>query len=205
LGCKRVRRITPDGVIHTVSDTLAYDVAVDQKGNLYVSQFPGKIVRISPDGKTTPFAGTGIPGNETGDGGPAVNALVGASSLAVDPAGNLYIADTGTKTIRVVDPSGTISEYADFSASRIATDAAGNLYAIGDAAGNPADIGINNHVYRIQLGSVSQIGGLANVVALAAGGANTLFIARQRSDENPLHADSQIRKFTLSYQISTSP
>ncbi len=52
--------------------------------------------------------GTGVAG-DTGDGGLAINALLnGPSGVAVDGAGNLYIADTYNNQIRRVDPSGYI-------------------------------------------------------------------------------------------------
>jgi hypothetical protein len=204
-GCKSVRRITPDGVIQTVSDTLAFDAAVDQNGDLFVSQVFGTIVRISPNGQTIPIAGAGLPDGGAGDGGPAVNARVGANSLAVDPAGNLYIADGVTKSIRVVDSSGTIREYANLYASRIATDAAGNLYAIGNAAGDPGDMETNSQVYRVQQGGIVPLDGLANITALTADAENELYLARQRSDQSPLQANSQIRRVTVSRQASREP
>src|SRR5436309_8578095 len=48
-----------------------------------------------------------------GDGGPAVNALVGASSLAWDPADNLLIFDSWHNSIRKITPDGTISKVFD--------------------------------------------------------------------------------------------
>jgi hypothetical protein len=60
-------------------------------------------------GIITAFAGTGTAGF-TGDGGPAVSAeLNGNMGLAVDPAGDVYIADSGSYRIRKVSPSGIIS------------------------------------------------------------------------------------------------
>jgi hypothetical protein len=188
-GCG-VQHITPDGVIVTVSQTLSTDVAVDRQGNLYVAQFPGTVIRISPDGQTTPVTGSGIAGeNQPEDGEPALNAKLGPASIAVDPAGNLYIADEIDQSIWVVNPSGRIiSKYADLNATRLVTDAAGNLYAIG----------VDNLVYRVQPGRVFPIDGLANVVALTAGPGNTLLIAQQRLDEDPLHANSEIRELVIS-------
>jgi hypothetical protein len=173
----------------TIGEGLASDVALDRQGNLYVAT-SGRVVRISPDGKTTPVAGTGIPGsNPPADGQSALNATLGPLSVAADPAGNLYLADQITRSIWVVNSSGmTISKYADLNATRLVTDAAGNLYAIG----------VDNRVYKVQPGRASAIDGLTNVVALASGPDNTLLVARQELDEDPLHADSEIRAVTVS-------
>jgi sugar lactone lactonase YvrE len=174
LGCDSVRHITSDGMIHTVTNSLAYDVALDQEGGLYVSQFAagtqsgGQIVRISPDGQTTRFA------------------QVSTWSLAVDPAGNLYITAAGK--IQVISPSGTISDYADLDAYRLATDAAGNLYAAG----------VDGHVYKVDGASVSPIDGLANVVALAAGIGDSLFVSQQPLVQDPAHSDNRISKVSVS-------
>ena len=62
-------------------------------------------------GIITAWAGNGTAGF-TGDGGPATSAeLNGNMGLAVDPSGNLYIADSGNFRVRKVTPSGTISTF----------------------------------------------------------------------------------------------
>src|SRR5437773_1615487 len=68
-------------------------VAVDTAGNLYIADFH-RIRKVDASGFITTVAGTGTPGFG-GDGGPATNAsLAGPTGVAVDAAGNLYIADT---------------------------------------------------------------------------------------------------------------
>ena len=58
------------------------------------------------------FAGTGDPGF-SGDGGPASTARLDCpTGVAVDGAGNVYIADSGNHRIRRVDPAGSISSFA---------------------------------------------------------------------------------------------
>jgi hypothetical protein len=84
-------------------------------------------------GTITTVAGNGTPGSG-GDGGPATAAQLSAiAGIAVDMAGNLYIADNVTNTIRKVSPEGVINTVLGTSEGLrspmgIAADAAGNLY-----------------------------------------------------------------------------
>src|SRR5436305_4710193 len=88
-------------------------IALDRWGNLYVADTDGQRVRkVNPAGIVTAIAGTGVPGF-SGDGGPASAAQLNLPyGLAVDLAGNLYIADLGNQRIRRVSPDGTISTVA---------------------------------------------------------------------------------------------
>ena len=109
--------------------------AFDLAGNLYFADvLNDRIRRISPAGIITTFAGKGTPGF-SGDGGPAINAqlnlsgaLDGKVGLAIDPAGNLYIADGGNKRIRKVSGSGVITTAAAASGPDVAVDGGGNIY-----------------------------------------------------------------------------
>jgi sugar lactone lactonase YvrE len=81
------------------------EVAVmDSAGNLYISDLGNNRVRkVDPSGTITTYAGTGISGF-SGDGGPAAEAqLNGVTGLALDSAGNLYIAAQGNERVRRVD------------------------------------------------------------------------------------------------------
>ena len=90
-----------------------HGVAVDGAGNLYIADTSShRILRVNTEGTITTFAGTGEMGY-SGDGGPAVQAqLNGPFGVAVDGAGNLYIADTLNYRIRRVDTEGTITTFA---------------------------------------------------------------------------------------------
>lgn len=80
-------------------------VAVDKVGNLYIADYYNARVRRvdAATGIITTVAGTGNVGY-SGDGEPATSAdLDGPLSVAVDGAGNLYIADYGNERIRVVN------------------------------------------------------------------------------------------------------
>ena len=77
-------------------------VAFDSPGNLYIADFVNNCVRMVSNGVITTVAGTGKAAFG-GDTGPATNAqLNGASSIAVDKSGSLYIADYSNSRIRKV-------------------------------------------------------------------------------------------------------
>jgi uncharacterized protein (TIGR03437 family) len=84
-------------------------IAVDRTGNVYVADAAVHRVRkIAPDGSIQTVAGTGVAGF-AGDGGPARSALLNQPyGLALDHAGNLYIADLGNARVREVMIDGTI-------------------------------------------------------------------------------------------------
>lgn len=81
-------------------------VAVDALGALYIADTRNHAVRrVSPAGLIETVAGTGVAG-ATGDGDQATSAqLTGPLAVAIDGAGDLWIADTGTDRIRKVDAS----------------------------------------------------------------------------------------------------
>lgn len=89
-------------------------VARAADGSTYIADYANsQIRRISPDGRITTVAGTGLPGF-AGDGGPATAAqLDRPRALAVDPAGRVLIADVVNNRVRRLDPgTGTITTIA---------------------------------------------------------------------------------------------
>jgi sugar lactone lactonase YvrE len=88
-------------------------IAVDGSGNVYFADAAVHLVRkIAPGGSIQTIAGTGVAGF-AGDGGPASAALLNQPyGLALDPAGNLYIADLGNARVRKVAVDGTIQTVA---------------------------------------------------------------------------------------------
>lgn len=87
-------------------------VAVDSIGNVYIGEAIGRVRKIAPDGTIRTIAGTGTSGF-SGDGGPAREAkLSWPISLAIDDAGNLYIADEFNYRIRKVTADGIITTVA---------------------------------------------------------------------------------------------
>jgi large repetitive protein len=83
--------------------SLPYAVAFDSTGNMYIPDSANNRIRkVDTTGTITTYAGTGNPGL-SGDGGPATGAdLHLPEGVAVDPADNLYIADTQNSSIRKV-------------------------------------------------------------------------------------------------------
>jgi len=125
-----VRKVTPTGNISTVAGTgyAGYSgdggpatsaqlhspqgLAVDSKGNLYFADSLNFRIRmVTTTGIISTVAGGGA-ASGLGDGGPATSAVLGFStgptSVALDAAGNLYIADSTNNRVRVVTPAGFI-------------------------------------------------------------------------------------------------
>ena len=163
-----IRKVSPDGTISTVSGpnkTSVYfgyieAMTVDHAGNLYVAGSScdnddscfNSIRRVSPSGDVSVVAGgqNGYPlqsGSGIGDGGPALKAFIGfVSNLAVDSAGNLFVADLIGQRIRMIDVNGIITTVGGNGATGywgdggpatkatvnsplgLATDAADNVY-----------------------------------------------------------------------------
>ncbi len=80
-------------------------LALDGQGSLYISDTGNNRIRlIGPDGNIRTIAGNGA-ADFSGDGGPARSASLNApAGLAVDAAGNVWVADTGNNRIRKLTP-----------------------------------------------------------------------------------------------------
>jgi trimeric autotransporter adhesin len=105
-GAAQVLRVTRLLQVMTVSQP-ARDAAVDAAGNVYTCSGP-YVYRRTRAGAVTIVAGSGAYAY-SGDGGPAYKARMNApSGIARDPAGVLYVADTGNHRIRKITPDGTI-------------------------------------------------------------------------------------------------
>ncbi|WP_295793774.1 putative Ig domain-containing protein [Mucilaginibacter sp.] len=114
-GNNLIRKITPAGLVSTLAGSGAasavngtgtaatfntpFGVAVDAGGNVYVADGTNNLIRkITPAGIVTTFAGSGIAGSINGIGTAA--RLSSPHGIAIDKAGNLYVADYGTNLVR---------------------------------------------------------------------------------------------------------
>lgn len=125
-------------------------VALDDAGNLFVTDGNNLNIRkIAPNGTVTTVAGNGDYGHANGSASTA--SFTSPSGIAVDKAGNLYVADFYDNRIRKITPAGQVStfagsgsmgvvdgqgEAASFSyPAGLCIDDKGNLY-VTDSAGN---------------------------------------------------------------------
>jgi sugar lactone lactonase YvrE len=125
----RIRRCDPSGIVSTFAGTTVSgssgdggpatsaqlqapsDIVFDGSGNLLVADQGGSVRRIDTNGTITTVAGTGVAGWK-GDGGPATSAQINPSAIAIDGAGNIYLAETGTSTVRKIGTNGIITTIA---------------------------------------------------------------------------------------------
>jgi sugar lactone lactonase YvrE len=198
----RIRKVDTRGIITTVAGrtgtghlgdngpaTNAYlsspfDVALDTNGNFYIADYGNnKIRKVDTNGIITTVAGTGS-AFFGGDGGQAKNAeLNHPAGVALDFAGNLFIADSSNNCIRKIDTKGIISTVAgkrtaSFSGdgglatnatltkpNAVCIDTFGNLYI--------ADYG-NNRVRKVDTnGIITTVAGKGVAVFFGDGGAAT--------------------------------
>lgn len=140
-GNQRIRKITPDGVIHTVAGngTAGFSgdggpalgaalrepagIALGADGSIYIADtFNHRIRRVTPDGVIQTVAGNGA-ATYGGDGGSALKAsLQLPHGVAVGADGTIYIADTYNNRVRMVTPDGIIQTVAGNSTAGYSGD-----------------------------------------------------------------------------------
>jgi sugar lactone lactonase YvrE len=160
------------------------NLAIDSSGNLYVADGKGNTIRkVAPGGVVTTLAGSGTAGSADGTGSAAqFNYPTG---VTVDPLGNVYVADYGNDTVRMVTPGGVVSTLAGKAGRTGSADGTGSTArfygpaGIGiDGSGNLYVADSNNDTIRevTQAGVVTTIAGSAEVEENIDGpGANARF------------------------------
>jgi streptogramin lyase len=133
-----------DGLDTAATFNLPEAVAVDAAGNVYVADNGNNLIRkVTPAGQVSTFAGSGQAGSANGTGNAAsFNSPFG---IAVDAAGNVYVADSGNNLIRKITPSGSVSTIAG-SGARGAKDATGTSASFNTPAGLAIDKSGNIYV-----------------------------------------------------------
>ena len=170
-------------------------IAIDAQGNLYIADYSNHRVRKveRSTGIITTVAGNGLLlgscsatyDNLCGDGGPATQAnLLYPTAVALDKAGNLYIADTGNQAIRKVNTAGIISTIAGggledmgFSGDGgpatkafldepkgVAVDSAGNIYIADNGSNRIRRVSASNGVIETIAGGGSGCAGITNPI-----------------------------------------
>ncbi len=223
-GNSTVRRMSPAGVVSTVAGLPGVTgnldgqgsaarfywpegLASDSAGNVFVADTWSHTIRkVTPSGNVTTIAGlAGSSG--TADGSGFAARFTFPRAIAVDPAGNLWVADTQNFTIRKVTPTGDVTTIAGLprvggttdgtgSAARflfttgIAVDAAGDLYVAdryGDVIRKVTPAGIVTTIAGMapDSGSVDAVGDQARFntpdgVALDSSG--NLYVADEDND-----------------------
>jgi sugar lactone lactonase YvrE len=153
-----IRMITPAGVVATIAGTARQagfenaagtsarfntptGVAVDSAGNLYIADYGNNMVRkISPGPayNVTTLAGAyNLQGSVDATGSSAE--FYAPSGVTVDSAGNVYVADSGNDTIRMITPAGAVTTLAGSAGVAENTDG----YASAARFNAPSDIGID--------------------------------------------------------------
>ncbi len=192
-----IRKITPAGDVTTYAGSPGgfgsadgnggaaqfygpYGVAVDGAGYVYVADGGNHTIRkISPARDVTTLAGSAGNAGST-DGLNGLARFQNPQGLAVDGAGNLYVADTGNNTIRKITPAGDVTTLAGLAGNAGSADGPGNTARFDhpsgpavDSAGNVYVADSHNHTIRkiTPAGFVTTLAGAVGVIANVNGAA----------------------------------
>lgn len=185
-----IRKISPTGAVSTLagmpdvtggangtgsaaSFNRPVGVAVDGSGNVYVGDSANDAIReITPAGVVTTFAGM------IGTAGSANATGVAASfhvptGVAVDSAGNVYVADTFNDTIRKITSAGAVTTFAGSAGSAGSADGSGSAARFDMPEGVAVDSADNVYVTDSGNSTIRKITS-AGVVSTLAGSAGVM-------------------------------
>jgi len=158
-----IRKVTQSGVVTTLAGqagksgyldgagsaaqfNMPAGVAVDSSGNVYVAEWFNDTIReIAPGGDVTTMAGSGGK-NGSADGVGSAARFFDPSDVAVDEAGNVYVADTFNETIREITPSGVVTTLAGGAAKGGSADGTGSMASFNQPWGVAVDSSGNLYV-----------------------------------------------------------
>jgi uncharacterized protein (TIGR03437 family) len=178
-----LRRITPAGVIDHFGNAPFLSItglAVDPTQQfLYASDAAGnRIVRmdLATGATATTFAGPGVPGGNgaagfSGDGGAAMNARFNyPGQLAVDAAGNVYVADVLNARVRKITVSGSLVQTIAGTGTNASTGDGG----LGTAASISLFVGITadsaGNVFLSEGNRIRRVDAVTGIINTVAGG-----------------------------------
>ena len=162
-----------DGVTTGARFNKPSGVAADAFGNVYVADAGNQTIReILAGGRVITLAGSvGITGTNDGTGSAA--RFTYPSAVAVDGAGNLYVADSQNSTIRKVAPGGIVTTFAGMPGNSGSADGAGSNARFFEPNGVAVDTGGNVYVADTGNSTIRKIT-LAGVVTTLAGSAGNI-------------------------------
>jgi trimeric autotransporter adhesin len=153
-GTANKKASTADGAARSVRLGHPCGLAFDKAGNLYFAENSGERIRkLTPQGRIVTLAGTGKTGFR-GDGGSALKARFDSpSGVAVDHAGNIYIADFRNNRVRRISTRGIITTIAGTGKGATSGDGGAALKA---AIDHPKSVTFSPHG-ELYIGTIDSI------------------------------------------------
>lgn len=171
---RTIRKITSGGTVSTFAGTTSQQgtndgvggaakfmspqaVAVDSSDNIYVADQGGHTIRkITSDGTVTTLAGLGK-SSGTNDGVGNVARFNGPQGVAVDKAGNVYVADTGNQIVRIITPGGSVTTLAGLAGQSGSADGTNRVARFAAPRGIAVDGQTNIYVSDVNNSTIRKL------------------------------------------------